>query len=841
MVATKLKKSLHAARKTIFSALVNHLHKRKEMIPFKSDLVGAKGFLEVVKVCNNRIQIEGWANTKTLRFRCAGLQKIVTPDLHRGDLKDIPEHRNFQAAGFTVDIPFGPELEVQYFSAGRWKDVAQLSTIGRPDWLRAIFHLALILLRIGVTRPRALIQYFLFGDRLAAGELERMLIPQTSKPAPARLSADLFMAVSHDPKASAEIAVIVPVFNAFELLQNCLDRVVLHSDMAFELIVVEDASTDPRVKPWLRDWCAKHSPKVKLIENSQNLGFIASVNRALEETTNRHAVLLNSDAFVPAGWLSRLIKPILDDHQVASVTPMSNNATIMSVPVINGTLQLNASEVDSIDAIAKQLNPQVTTKKIPTGVGFCMAINARHLRRIPTLDTVFGKGYGEEVDWCLRASKIGGINVGIGNLFVEHRSGQSFSPETKAHLLTNNGQIISQRFPLFNTEVQDFIAEDSLISARIALAIATLNGDGEVPIFLAHTLGGGAEIYLTNRIAALNERGKGAIILRKSGSENSYALEVHTCVGMLACQMDDLHQLEALLSCLDKRLFIYSCVVGAKDPMDFVEFVFSLMDPTSDNAHVLLHDFFPVCPSYNLLNYKNEFCGVPSQKFCQKCFPSLTLGHHLASENLKDWRERWESLFKQVERIEAFSESSKEIFSRAYPEFRNKVKVNPHELPVRPNTVSNLSPPETVIAVLGNIGFGKGADVVRRMAQNISDRRIKVIVIGTIDPTYSHPDVSVLGPYKISELTAIAKDNKVSCWLIPSICPETFSFTTHEALATGLPVFCFDFGAQAEAVYKAKNGIVLRSNPENSADSLEEILDYFTTGTTQHQSEVLVC
>ncbi|MBS9717309.1 hypothetical protein ACFFUT_05310 [Pseudohalocynthiibacter aestuariivivens] len=51
MVATKLKKSIHAARKTIFAALVNQLHKRKEMIPFKSDLVSAKGFLEVVKVC----------------------------------------------------------------------------------------------------------------------------------------------------------------------------------------------------------------------------------------------------------------------------------------------------------------------------------------------------------------------------------------------------------------------------------------------------------------------------------------------------------------------------------------------------------------------------------------------------------------------------------------------------------------------------------------------------------------------------------------------------------------------------------------------------------------------
>ncbi len=40
----------------------------------------------------------------------------------------------------------------------------------------------------------------------------------------------------------------------------------------------------------------------------------------------------------------------------------------------------------------------------------------------------------------------------------------------------------------------------------------------------------------------------------------------------------------------------------------------------------------------------------------------------------------------------------------------------------------------------------------------------------------------------------------ITDWLIPSIWPETFSFATHEALDTGLPVWCFDLGAQSEAV-----------------------------------------
>jgi hypothetical protein len=53
------------------------------------------------------------------------------------------------------------------------------------------------------------------------------------------------------------VSVIVPVFNAFELLPEALDRVIRHTDLPWRLILIEDASTDPRVRPWLRDWVAR--------------------------------------------------------------------------------------------------------------------------------------------------------------------------------------------------------------------------------------------------------------------------------------------------------------------------------------------------------------------------------------------------------------------------------------------------------------------------------------------------------------------------------------------------------------------------------------------------------
>ena len=49
----------------------------------------------------------------------------------------------------------------------------------------------------------------------------------------------------------------------------------------------------------------------------------------------------------------------------------------------------------------------------------------------------------------------------------------------------------------------------------------------------------------------------------------------------------------------------------------------------------------------------------------------------------------------------------------------------------------------------------------------------------------------------------------ITHWLIPSIWPETFSFTTHECLATGRPTMAFDLGAQGDAVRAAENGILM--------------------------------
>lgn len=70
----------------------------------------------------------------------------------------------------------------------------------------------------------------------------------------------------------------------------------------------------------------------------------------------------------------------------------------------------------------------------------------------------------------------------------------------------------------------------------------------------------------------------------------------------------------------------------------------------------------------------------------------------------------------------------------------------------------------------------------------------------------------------------IIGENTWNIIFIPSICPETFSYTTGEAIQSNLPVFCFDIGGQSEQVKNYNDGHII---PEISVESAYNSLTNF--------------
>lgn len=275
-------------------------------------------------------------------------------------------------------------------------------------------------------------------------------------------------------EARAEVDVVMPVHGGRALTLHAISSVLTATNReAFELVVVDDASPDPLLRGEL-DALAR-AGQVTLLVNERNLGFVGSVNRGIGLHPGRDVILLNSDTRVFDGWLDRLLAA-LRTPRTATATPLSNAATILSYPATLCENRLPAEgEVAHWDRLCAALDLPLV--EVPTAVGFCMAVRRTCLDQVGAFDQDrFGRGYGEENDFCLRAAAAGWRHVAAPGLYVWHRAGNSFG-EARDDLIAAAQTTIEALHPGYAAAVARFIQLDPLGAARRALDIARIATD----------------------------------------------------------------------------------------------------------------------------------------------------------------------------------------------------------------------------------------------------------------------------------------------------------------------------------------------------------------------------
>ena len=662
-----------------------------------------------------------------------------------------------------------------------------------------------------------------------------------------------------EPVSAEPVTIILPVYNGFDLLPEVLGRVEDHTDLPWHLVLIEDCSPDPAVRPFLQDWATDpvRAGRVTLLENRENLGFIGSVNRAFAHVlgggrrgpgagagsgtgpvpADGPVILLNADALVPRGWASRLVRPFAHHDSVASVTPASNAAEILSAPVICRDVPLSPGMADAIDRVAARLDPDGALADLPTGVGFCMAIARDWLARLPRFDPAFGRGYGEEVDWCQRIAAMGGRHLGLAGLYVEHRGGVSFGPE-KAALLKANGARISARYPRFDAEVARFKAADPLRSGRVALALGWAGAVARgrpVPVIVTHSMGGGVERASAARIARALAAGQPVVRLRLGGVRR-WQLSVLSPWGVSTGECDAAEVIGDLLALLPRRHLIYACGVGDPDPAALPGLLTGFLAP-GDAATLELHDYFPLSPAYTLCDADGVYRGLPPDGHGDPAHRARRPDGREVP--LAEWRAAWHG-FAARATLRCFSEASAALLRATWPDLAGRIAVAPHALPDPPARVIPAPGPRPVIGVLGAIAPQKGADVVAALARQTRGLA-GLVLVGEIAPGTALPvHVTRTGRYTPSEIAARARTHGITHWLIPSIWPETFCFALHEALATGLPTLAFDLGAQGHAARAAPNGIALPYRPGDNAAMARAVLAAVLAGAVHRPSPALL-
>ena len=264
------------------------------------------------------------------------------------------------------------------------------------------------------------------------------------------------------------IDVIIPVYKGPRQTRRCIDGVLGGRQTAsFEVVAVDDASPDPDIALYLNDLAGRG--RITLLRNESNLGFVQSVNRGMALHADRDVVLLNSDTEVANDWLDRLRRNAYRQPDIGTVTPFSNNATICSYPFegwtggMPGTLSLAA--LDRLFAAANAGR----TVDLPTAVGFCMYIRRVCLDQLGLFDAQrFGRGYGEENDFCMRAANVGWRNVLACDVFVFHEGSVSFSDERSA-LTLSAGKTLADLYPDYVRKVREFVTRDPAGASRAAV------------------------------------------------------------------------------------------------------------------------------------------------------------------------------------------------------------------------------------------------------------------------------------------------------------------------------------------------------------------------------------
>ncbi len=119
------------------------------------------------------------------------------------------------------------------------------------------------------------------------------------------------------PKAKTKASVIALALNNLEYTKKCVDRLYKNTTEDFELIIVDNGSSDGT-----REWLERKSEEldnVKPIYNEKNLGFAKGCNQAAAKAESEFLVFLNNDAEPEAGWLDAALKRFESDESIGVV------------------------------------------------------------------------------------------------------------------------------------------------------------------------------------------------------------------------------------------------------------------------------------------------------------------------------------------------------------------------------------------------------------------------------------------------------------------------------------------------------------------------------------------
>ena len=627
--------------------------------------------------------------------------------------------------------------------------------------------------------------------------------------------------------ASTRSVVILPVYKGYdETLSAVYHALSARHGENYSLLVINDCGPDEKLNNALQKLADNGLFDYHF--NKTNRGFVQTCNFAINElSANLDVVLLNSDAFVFPGWFGRLVKHADLDPSVATVTPLSNNATICSYPLTDRDNCLALEHTPAaIDALAASANKGVSIET-PTGVGFCFFMRRSVIEEIGALDEKkFIVGYGEENDFCMRSLNSGYKNLIACDVYVFHVGSVSFSSIKQTNFDAGQKNL-AEKHPNYSTLVRQHVAADPSLYPRRRLDLARLAASACGGVLLvSHRWEGGIDTYLEGKRAEF-----GTMILGMRVHDQhfvSFAFEEGGIFIPNLANIDirtDGDLIAEILAIFSPTLIHVNSFAG----LNWVshEFLLTILRKTNAQRRYIVHDYSAISDHYQLIRPDGLYVGLPTQTDL-KAWARMRQSPATDTCDPDIRRKAYADFFADSE-IEAPSQTAKDILDRYYSNLQ--INVVPHEADYAMITAHAAHKKRDYlrIAFLGAIGPHKGSDLLLALAKDAQTRnlpiRYSIAGYSDQDAQLRENGVYISGKYRSDkDALALLETLDPDFLFIGSIWPETYCYTLSLAFRSGIPPIVFDLGAQAERVKRTGFGTILPLLLANDPKELSNVL-----------------
>lgn len=253
------------------------------------------------------------------------------------------------------------------------------------------------------------------------------------------------------------VELLIPVYRRPDCVESLMESLIKSEDWhLIAKVTLMDDRGDTYTSKYLQD-LKNRSPKIDVIVNPKNLGFLASCNNAYKTTKSDVVVLVNTDIRVPNRWLIRLLHAMNSDPKVALVTPLATNGANLSVSLRPGQSWCDADAV--IARTSAPIYPDACT-----GVGYVMGIRRKAITTETLFDPIYEHGYCEDTDLHYRLVQSHWRSVICDNLLVFHQGSASYELDAKkTQIYENNRKIFFDRWAnVHNEHWQKYVQTNAL-------------------------------------------------------------------------------------------------------------------------------------------------------------------------------------------------------------------------------------------------------------------------------------------------------------------------------------------------------------------------------------------